>query len=54
MKVDIDRWGFLRYDGKIVGWTPYDFLWARGWLPRRVKSTPQQTPRSAAASPPSA
>jgi len=53
MKVDIDRWGFLRYDGKIVGWTPWDFLWARGWLPVRVKSTRRSTSPHADA-PPSA
>lgn len=25
----IDKWGFLRRDGRIVGWSLRDFLWAR-------------------------
>jgi hypothetical protein len=32
----IDDWGFLRRDGKIIGWTPYDFIWAmKGRFARR-------------------
>lgn len=31
----IDRWGFLRRDGRIVGWRLYDLFWARGWLKKR-------------------
>jgi hypothetical protein len=34
----IDNWGFLRRDGKIIGWTLYDFVWAlRGWIRRQRK-----------------
>ena len=28
----IDRWGFLRRDGKSVGWRLYGLFWAHGWL----------------------
>lgn len=29
----IDKFGFLRRNGAIVGWTPFDFAWAvRGWF----------------------
>jgi hypothetical protein len=32
MKYDIDKWGFLRRDGRVIGWSLYDLFWARGWL----------------------
>jgi hypothetical protein len=32
---EIDRWGFLRRDGRIIGWSLYDLFWARGWLRQR-------------------
>jgi hypothetical protein len=39
----IDGLGFLRRDGKVIGWTPYDFFWAlRGWF----KSTRSASPKT--------
>jgi hypothetical protein len=43
MSYTIDKFGFLRRDGKIIGWTPYDFFWARGWFKSPKKKQPERT-----------